>query len=194
MIPQIAIQKEYFDAISEQMKEIRGIKHDMRHFIGVIKSLADEGRYEDLKQFLDEYSEKSKTESIPQYCENVVANAILGYYTFKAMEAGIPFQCACRIPKQLSMIDTDLCIILGNALENAIEACSNTDRPDIQFISIEARVLDNHLLIKIQNSYSGRVSFHDGHSRSWRRFPVRQEAEKACSDRFTEVLNDDDCL
>lgn len=96
------------------------------------------------------------------YCENVVANSILGYYSLKAKESDIPFNCTCSIPKQLSMSDSDLCVVLGNALENAIEACVNLDNPDMRFISAMARVSNNHLLVKIENSYNGCLNIQDG--------------------------------
>jgi len=158
---QIAIQKEYYDALSGQMNEIRMIRHDMRHFIGVIQRLSEEERYEELKQFLNEYSEKTETDSIPVYSENVVINSILGYYSLKARDAGVPYYCGCSIPKQLSMNEIDLCIVLGNALENAIEACDCIDDSDSRFISAELRVWDNKLLIKIKNSYNGILNIQD---------------------------------
>jgi len=60
----ISVQKEYYDALSGQMSEIRSSKHDMHHFIGVIGRLAEEGRYTELIQFLGEYSEKTETDPI----------------------------------------------------------------------------------------------------------------------------------
>jgi len=163
---QIAMQKEYYDAISLQINEIRGIKHDMRHFVGAIRRLCDEGSYRELNAFLAEYSEKTDTEPLPHYCENVVANSILGYYALKSREAGIPFRCACSIPKHLSMSDIDLCIVLGNALENAIEACAALDNPNARFISSEVRTMDNQLLIKIENAYDGSLDIRNGHYHS----------------------------
>lgn len=159
---QISIQKEYYDALSGQMIEIRMIRHDMRHFIGVIQRLSEEERYEELKQFLNEYSEKTETDSIPVYSENVVVNSILGYYSLKARDAGVPFHCCCSIPKQLSMNEIDLCIVLGNAMENSIEACIGIDDPDSRFISAEIRAWENKLLIKIKNSYNGIINYQDG--------------------------------
>lgn len=163
---QIAIQKEYYDTISLQINEICGMKHDMRHFVGAIRRLCEEGRYQELKDFLAEYSEKTDTEPLPIYCENAVANSILGYYSLKAREAGIPFRCACSIPKQLSMSDADLCIVLGNALENAMEACTALDKPHARFISSEARSMDNQLLIRIENAYNGTLNIQNGHYHS----------------------------
>jgi len=71
------------------MNEIRGIKHDLRHFVGVIRRLTKEGRYTELERFLREYTEKTETDPLPVFCENVVANSILGYYSLKAKEGGI---------------------------------------------------------------------------------------------------------
>ena len=159
---QIAMQKEYYDSLSGQMNEIRGIKHDIRHFIGVIRRLSEEGRYDELKRFLIEYAEKTETDPLPVFCENIVANSILGYYSLKAKESGIPFHCACSIQRRLSVSDSDLCVVLGNALENAIEACVNQDNPSTRFISAEARTINGQLLLKIGNSYNGCLNIQDG--------------------------------
>lgn len=158
---QIAMQKEYYDALSEQINETRGIKHDIRHFIGVIRSLSDDGRYDELKQFLGEYIEKTEIDPLPVFCENIVANSILGYYSLKAKNGGILFHCTCSFQRQLSMNDSDLCVVLGNALENAIEACENLENPNPRFISAEARTINDQLLLKIQNSYNGCLNIQD---------------------------------
>jgi len=159
---QISIQKQYYGALSGQMDEIRAIKHDTRHFVNAIRRLIDEGKYDELKRFIGDYTVKTETDPIPFFCENAVANSILGYYSLKAKEVDIPFYCSCSIPKQLSLSDTDLCIVLGNALENAIEACSIMDNDDARFISNEVMVLNNQLLIKIKNSYNGLLNVRDG--------------------------------
>lgn len=149
---QIDIQKEYFDALSAQMNEIRSIRHDMRHFLGVLKRLSVEERYEELNRFLTEYTQQAETEPLPVFCENAVANSILGYYFLQAIERGIPFRCTCDIPKQLFISDSDLCVVLGNALENAIEACEKLPLEKIRFVQVEARNITGQLLIKIANS------------------------------------------
>ncbi len=159
---QIAIQKEYYDALSGQMNEIREMKHDTHHFIGVIKRLSEDGRYDELKHFLDEYDEMTETEPLPIFCENVVANSILGYYSLLAKEGGIQFNCTCSIQRQLSVSDSDLCIVLGNAMENAIEACKKLNNPEARFVSVEARTMNNQLLIKIENSYNGCLNIQNG--------------------------------
>lgn len=159
---QIAMQTEYYDALSAQMNEVRAVRHDVRHFAGALGRLADEGRYEELRRFLNEYAEKADVEPLPVFCENVVANSILGYYSLRMKEHGIRFRCACAIPKGLTVRDSDLCVVLGNALENAMEACGKLDNMEMRFVSAEARAMNGQLLIKISNPYGGSLNQKDG--------------------------------
>lgn len=154
----IAMQTEYYDALSAQMNEVRAVRHDVRHFVGALKRLSDEGQYEELGRFLNEYAEKSDTEPLPVFCENIVANSILGYYSLRFKECSTPFHCACSIPKQLSVSDSDLCVVLGNALENALEACGKLEDPEARSVTAEARTVNGQLLIKIANAYNGTLN------------------------------------
>lgn len=157
---QIAMQKEYYNTLSGQMNEIRAIRHDQRHFAGVVERLLDDGNEKELRRFLCEYVQMTDTEPLPVFCEHVVANSILGYYSLKARENRIPFRCAGAIPKQLSVSDTDLCVVLGNGLENAIEANMRLDERNARFVSTEAGILNGQLLVKIENAYDGRVNLN----------------------------------
>lgn len=159
---QIAIQQEYYETLSRQINEIRGIRHDLRHFTGVIRRLAGEGHMEELNRFLNEYAEETETDPLPVFCENIVANSVLGYYYLKAVKADIKFSCACGIPKRLQISDSDLCVVLGNALENAVEACGALEQPNARFLSAGSRILNGQLLIKIKNSYNGFLKLNDG--------------------------------
>ncbi|ADY55226.1 signal transduction histidine kinase regulating citrate/malate metabolism [Syntrophobotulus glycolicus DSM 8271] len=159
---QIAMQTEYYDALNGQMNEIRAIRHDTRHFIDVLGTLADEGRYDELRRFLGEYAERADTEPLPVFCQNTVANSILGYYALKARTKEIPFRCVSVIPKELPLSDGDLCVVLGNALENALEACAKPAVQSGRFIAVQAGTAGGQFLIKIENSYDGFVSIKDG--------------------------------
>ncbi len=157
----IAMQTDYYDALSAQMNEVRAIRHDVRHFLSVIRNMSVEGRYEELDRMLDEYAEKSDTEPLPVFCENIVANSILGYYSLKFKKGEIPFRCAGNIPKQLSVSDSDLCVVLGNALENAMEACQKLKNREEKYVLAEARSVNGLLLFKVENSYNGILTQMD---------------------------------
>jgi len=158
---QIDMQKEYYDALSLQINEVRSIRHDIHHFVGVLKQLSDEGRYEELSRFLSEYAEKAEMEPLPVFCDNIVVNSILGYYSLRLKHLDIEFRCSSSIPKQLWVSDSDLCVLLGNALDNAIEACGKLPSRKERFISVEVRYMKGQLLVKIQNSFNGIVDKRD---------------------------------
>ncbi|MDD2484410.1 MAG: ATP-binding protein, partial [Eubacteriales bacterium] len=69
---QLAMQKEYYSTLSGQMNEIREMKHDIRHFVGTMGRLTEEGKIDELKSFIKEYDNKTKTEELPFFCKNIV--------------------------------------------------------------------------------------------------------------------------
>ncbi|HOJ11592.1 MAG TPA: ATP-binding protein [Clostridiales bacterium] len=160
---QIAMQKEYYDTLSRQMNEIREMKHDIRHFIRAMSRLADENKFDELRVFLGEYNEKTDREQLPIFCENTIANSIIGYYYLRAKESGIFFESFCSINRQSVMSDSDLCIVLGNALENSVYACEQMENHEKMYITIKAGTMKKQMLIKLTNSYSGNVEARDGH-------------------------------
>ena len=157
---QIAMQKEYYIALSGQMNEIREMKHDIRHFIGAMSRLADDRRFDELKAFLSEYGKKTEMEQLPVFCENIVANSIIGYYYLQAKEYGIFFESQCNLGSS-AMSDSDLCVVLGNALENAIDACRQMENHEKRFVSIEIGTMKRQQLIKVRNSYNGHLVIVD---------------------------------
>lgn len=159
---QIAVQKEYYNTLRGQMNEIREIKHDIRHFVGAMSRLAEENRFDELKAFLSEYGEKTEMEQLPVFCENTIANSIIGYYHLRAKEYGISFESRCNISRKSVTSDSDLCIILGNALENAIDACKKMDNSAMRFVTVEAERIKGQRLLKVINSYNGRLEIRDG--------------------------------
>ncbi|MEI8201057.1 MAG: ATP-binding protein [Eubacteriales bacterium] len=157
-----AVQKHYYAAVNEQMAEVREIKHDFRHIIGVMSRLTEEKQYDELNAFLNEYSQKTNMEQLSVFCENIIANSIIGFYYIKAKEKGIYFESLCSIDSQNTVNDSDLCIILGNALENAFDACCQMQAGDNPFISISMHTVNNQQLLKVKNSYRGALKTSDG--------------------------------
>ena len=156
---QITMQKEYYDTLGRQMNEIREIKHDINHFTGTMRQLADDGNFEKLRSFLNEYCEKAKMDQLPIFCEHTICNSVIGYYYLRAKEYGISFTSHCHISEEIGMRDSDLCIVFGNALDNAINACKHMDQAESGFISIETETMKGQRLIKVTNSYQGQLIF-----------------------------------
>lgn len=146
---QLEIQKEYYRSLYDQINEVRSIRHDVRHFIGVLEQLLREKRYAELERFLSKYEAMAATQPLPVYCENVIVNSIIGHFALKFKKSDIAFSCACSVPEEIFVSDIDLCIVLSNSLENALEACERMEGAGDRFVDVEIRYVNSQLLIKI---------------------------------------------
>ena len=79
-----------------------------------------------------------------------------------AEESGIEFTTSIVLPPALAIKDTDLTVILGNMLENAMEACLRQTAGEAQFIEVKSRMQGNNgLVLQCRNSYNGQVKKQD---------------------------------
>ena len=103
-------------------RQIRGWRHDYRNHIQVMKALAANGDLDGLKAYLDELDTDLNTVDTVIKTGNAMADAILNSKISLARSRNIPVQADAHIPVQLRMSELDLCVILGNLFDNAIEA------------------------------------------------------------------------
>ena len=121
-----AYQRELIDThyreVENMYRQIRGWRHDYRNHIQVMKALAANGDLDGLKAYLDELDTDLNTVDTVIKTGNAMADAILNSKISLARSRNIPVQADARIPVQLRMSELDLCVILGNLFDNAIEA------------------------------------------------------------------------
>lgn len=124
---QLAVyQRELIDThyreVENMYRQIRGWRHDYRNHIQVMKALAANGDLDGLKAYLDELDTDLNTVDTVIKTGNAMADAILNSKISLARSRNIPVQADAHIPVQLRMSELDLCVILGNLFDNAIEA------------------------------------------------------------------------
>ena len=139
--------------MAENEKIIRHQRHDLHHHLIAIKELAG-GSNVKLDHYLD-----SLIESIPKskinFCENTLVNAIISHYNTICMEKSIEFSSSLIVPETKdSSLDSNLCVIFANLLENATEACLRMDNVSC-FINIKSKIHNNMLVVSMENTYNG---------------------------------------
>ncbi len=121
-----AYQRELIDThyreVENMYRQIRGWRHDYRNHIQVMKALAANGDLDGLKAYLDKLDTDLNTVDTVIKTGNAMADAILNSKISLARSRNIPVQADAHIPVQLRMSELDLCVILGNLFDNAIEA------------------------------------------------------------------------
>ncbi len=112
----------HYQEVENMYRQIRGWRHDYRNHIQMMKALAANGAIEGLRAYLDELDEDLNTVDTVVKTGNAMADAILNSKISLAKAKDIPVQVDAHIPVKLRMSELDLCVIVGNLFDNAIEA------------------------------------------------------------------------
>lgn len=151
MEKQAVIQKERYQSLLETAARTRQQRHDLKHHIAAIRVFLNQRDGEQLSAYLDRLSEEISPEPYQTLCQNEAVNAVALYYQSMAHKAGIS---SCSILLQIpedgkTVSDPELCVIVGNLLENAVHACRGIEKP---FIRMRSRYADGILTITMDNS------------------------------------------
>lgn len=156
-----ALQKEQYKMIQNSIETARRSRHDIRHHMLVIKGYLDNKNYDGMYKYLNQYFKQQEEEVYCMVCENAAADVILQHWTKRARRIGVKVTLAVDLPAALPVPESDVCIVLSNLLENAVEACEKQQGSQ-QFIDVKAAVAGNQLIIMVRNSYQGDIQCDNG--------------------------------
>ena len=112
----------HYREVENMYRQIRGWRHDYRNHIQMMKVLAASGDMDALRAYLDELDTDLNTVDTVVKTGNPMADAILNSKISLARSRNIPTQVDAHIPVKLKMSELDLCCIIGNLFDNAMEA------------------------------------------------------------------------
>ena len=119
----LRVQTEQFEMLKTRIMESRRTRHDVRHHRMVLKELADQNDLHGIRTYLAEYNAEHVDTPSKTYSNNPTVNAVVAYYAGHAEAAGIRFTARVQLPEHLLIPDPIFCVLLGNLLENAVDAC-----------------------------------------------------------------------
>ncbi len=149
----ISSGREHYQRIMELNDKIRILRHDMKYHLNVLGELLAEDNREEIERYLSEANERLSLAEAKTYCGNSVINALLLSYDERCGKLGIRFDVKADLPDTLPIPNYEQCIVLGNLLENAVEACAFLE--DKRFIELIIKPLGRQLVIKVSNSHNG---------------------------------------
>ena len=114
--------KTHYDEVENMYRQIRGWRHDYRNHIQVMKGYAAAGDMDAIRQYLDELDTDLRTVDTVIKTGNKMTDAILNSKISLARSKGIDVEADASIPVALRTSELDLCVIIGNLFDNAIEA------------------------------------------------------------------------
>ena len=113
-------------------------------------------------------------------------NAVLSHYLARARRSGIETDVSLSLPPAPMLPEEDICVIFGNLLENAIEACERQEEDARRYLFLRSSQEEGRLLIVMDNSYEGNVRYSQGYFCSSKRngVGIGVESVKAIVKRY----------
>lgn len=157
---QAALRQRDYTAICQKMELERIYRHDMRHHLIVMTGLLQQGDCAGAQQYVQELQGKLSGLDRSDWCANTALNSVLTAYFSQAKEAGCRLEANIRVPAQLPHYDEmDLCMILSNALENAIHALRELPEEE-RWLNVDLELTDNQrLALRVSNACPLPVRF-----------------------------------
>lgn len=149
----VSLKRRNYEQLMDYQKQVRIIKHDFSHHLHALEHMNDEERAAYVGELRSELDRSDKL----VFCDNAAVNSLLQEYKTRANDAGVDFQTEISIEKDLPLDSLSICVILGNLLENAIEACAKCDEDAERFILLQMRDEAEGLRIMVKNSYNGKI-------------------------------------
>ncbi len=196
MSKQLAMQVSYSQQIQEQIESNRKLNHDFRHHLRVLNTIAQESNDKNILNYLKEIDSFVQT-NIPttpiSFCNHPTVDALLRYYYSFAKENQIEISLQIAIPENLPLSDIELCSILGNLLENAIEACLRQSDPP-RSITLKTHENKFTFFLLIENTYNGRLEkqndrFISQKNRTHSRFGIGIESVRGILNRYHGTMD-----
>ena len=163
IIYQNKLMKQQMDEIENIYMTMRGWRHDYHNHLQSLKGFLSLNKVDQMKNYLNELETDLDSIDTLYHSGNLQLDSILNAKLAIAEKGQIRIHCDASIPPQLHVSDLDLCVILGNLLDNAIESCRKIKNPDERFIRVYIGILKKQLYISITNATSETVKQRTDH-------------------------------
>ena len=164
----------YVEEAKTRYDETKSFRHDIRNHIVVVKNLLQSGKLEEAVSYMEDMDDMAEKMSFPCSTNNPVVDILVGNKLGIAKSMGIDVDCSLLLPYPCSLRDIDICIILSNVLDNAIQAVKRLDAGMEKYIYVSGRTQGDFLMMEIENSFYGKGAFKKGTGLS----NVKKVAEK----------------
>jgi hypothetical protein len=141
--------------INEMYDKLRILRHDFKYHLSAARNMLRSGETQKADEYLNGVEEQLAGTEVPKYCGDAVLNALIDSYAERCRLMQIEFSVKIAIPESVDISSHDMCIIIGNLLENAVEACSRLKNG--RSIKLQTQNKPPRLLIMVQNSFDGTV-------------------------------------
>ena len=148
------------DALRHMETQTAIYQHDMRHHLRALQSFLAVGDTHQAQEYIQKVQSDVETITPKQFCENALVNLLCSSFWTKAERKQVRLSVNAKIPGDVTISDTELCSLLSNALENAMQAVEGLAEGE-RWVELYCGVKRNKLLIEVKNPFVGDVEIRD---------------------------------
>lgn len=153
----LLIKSEQYKKLTDNIAQTDRLHHDIRHHFITLKGYVENKDFDKANEYLFSYIGKELPKEVTPLCDHQSIDMILRHYIAIAEEQNVKVSTSLQLPTNINISDVNLCVLFGNLVENAVEACKSQSI-GARFITINAKAFhENMLAISISNSFSGEI-------------------------------------
>lgn len=148
---------ENYHAVEEKLQQTAALRHEWKNQVAALYLLQQKGDLEELGRHLERLDIQLDQLSPRLYSAHMAINTILQNGAARAGTLGVAFRASAPVPAELGIREDDLCSLLFNLLDNALEAASQVPPPGGREVECAIRVRQGYLAVKCENTYAGEL-------------------------------------
>lgn len=148
------------ESLGELSKATRIHRHDMRHHLTLILHLIEENHIEEAREYIQENIDRINEFTPHRFCEMEMLNLVFSHFASQAEEINIPYRFDIELPNQIPLTKLELCAMVSNALENAINAVGELPEGK-RFVDVRLCAFKGKLVFSVDNSCDGKIQITD---------------------------------
>ena len=149
-----SLREVYYQSLRARESQVCQLRHDLRNHLSVLGGLLEQQRWAEATAYLDELGRQEGLRGPVHFCANEAANVVLAVKAAELEQAGVRADFRAELPPSLPLTDTDLCALLGNALDNAREGAARC--PD-SWVRLRCRQDKGLFMLQVENPVAGPV-------------------------------------
>ncbi|MCI9331595.1 MAG: GHKL domain-containing protein [Oscillibacter sp.] len=150
-----SLRESYYQGLRREERQVRTLRHDLRNHLTALRGLVELGAGDRALQYIDQLADSSALRGGKRLCENDAANAVLSAKAEAMGRTGLTADFSVSLPKALPLAEVDLCALLGNAVDNAMEAAEGAED---KTVLLRCRTEKGLFMLRVENAYAGDLS------------------------------------
>lgn len=156
------LMEQHYHEVENMYRQMRGWRHDYHNHIQSMKAYLSMGQADKLSDYLATLDQDLTNVDTVVKTGNIMMDAILNSKLSMARAKGIAVNAKATVEPDVPIAETDLCVILGNLLDNAIEACVKQEEEKERFIRVYIGKFKGQFYISVSNSVGGALKKQGG--------------------------------